>query len=69
VLYSPDGFASVPGGDGSAVGAFGRAIDQLARAVADGTVDHPCDVRFGRDVVAILAAADTARTQGHTVRV
>jgi predicted dehydrogenase len=67
-FYGAGGQASVPAGDGGVLGAFGRAIDQLARGVASGDPAHPCDVRFGREVVATLAAADTARTVGHTVR-
>jgi predicted dehydrogenase len=67
-FYGASGLVSVPAGDGGVLGAFGRAIDQLAQGVASGDPTHPCDVRFGREVVAILAAADTARTVGHTVR-
>ena len=32
-----------------------------------GTRDHRCDVRFGREVVAVLAAAETARAEARTV--
>jgi predicted dehydrogenase len=43
--------------------AFAVAIEELtAAAVAGGT--HPCDVGFGRDVVAVLAAATRALTSG-----
>jgi hypothetical protein len=34
----------------------------MAAAVAGGT--HPCDVVFGRDVVAVLAAAERALGTG-----
>jgi predicted dehydrogenase len=48
---------------GSAVDAFRTAVDELAAAaVAGGT--HPCDVAFGRDVVAVLAAAARALESG-----
>ena len=45
------------------------AIDQLIEQVDAGTRDHRCDVRFGREVVAVLAAAETARTESRTVEV
>jgi predicted dehydrogenase len=47
----------------SPVGAFGVAVDELtAAAVAGGT--HPCDVAFGRDIVAVLATAARALDSG-----
>ncbi len=49
---------------GSAVDAFGVAIGELVGSVGAG---HPCDVRFGRDVVAVLAAAQEARDRGTVV--
>jgi predicted dehydrogenase len=69
VLYGESGVTAVPGGAGTSVGAFGAAVDQLIMLVSDGVTEHPCDVRFGREVVAILAAADTARRDGGTVAV
>lgn len=43
--------------------AFAVAVDELAQAaVAGGT--HPCDVGFGRDVVAVLEAATRALASG-----
>jgi predicted dehydrogenase len=43
--------------------AFAVAVDELtAAAVAGGT--HPCDVGFGRDVVAVLEAATRALSSG-----
>ena len=48
---------------GSAEDAFAVAVDELtAAAVSGGT--HPCDVAFGRDVVAVLAAAQRALESG-----
>jgi predicted dehydrogenase len=45
------------------VEAYGVAVDELtAAAVAGGT--HPCDVVFGRDVVAVLATAARALASG-----
>jgi predicted dehydrogenase len=69
VLYGPAGQVPVPGGSAPAVAAFGTAIDALVGQVGGGRPGHPCDVRLGRDVVAILAAADSARTTGTVVRV
>jgi predicted dehydrogenase len=69
VLYGPEGAVPVPGGDLTAVEAFGRAVGALVGQVTDGAPAHPCDVRFGRDVVAILAAADAARATGTVVPV
>ena len=56
------GWASVPSGAG-AVEEYGLAATELAAAAADGRTDHPCDVRFAREVVAILAAAE-AQSRG-----
>jgi predicted dehydrogenase len=54
---------------GTAVDAFTVAVDELqAAALTGGT--HPCDVAFGRDVVAVLEAAARALESGcrETVR-
>ncbi|SCL39464.1 Predicted dehydrogenase [Micromonospora rhizosphaerae] len=67
VFYGENGIESVPPGDGSAITSFGAAIDQLLEEVDAGTRDHRCDVRFGREVVAVLEAAETARAEGRTV--
>jgi predicted dehydrogenase len=60
-FYGPAGYATVPPVDWRPVEAFAAAVSQLVRMAADGTTTHPVDVRFGRDVVAILAAADESR--------
>ncbi|MFG2056940.1 Gfo/Idh/MocA family protein [Micromonospora sp. NPDC048930] len=67
VFFGENGTETVPPGDGSVLQAFGTAIDQLLEEVEAGTRDHRCDVRFGREVVAVLDAAETARAQGRTV--
>ncbi|MFD2767257.1 Gfo/Idh/MocA family protein [Micromonospora eburnea] len=67
VFFGENGTETVPPGDGSALQAFGTAIDQLLEEVEAGTRDHRCDVRFGREVVAVLDAAETARAQGRTI--
>jgi hypothetical protein len=56
-LYGSDGAVPYPPYDVSGPVAFGRAIDELLAMVAADRSDHPCDVRFARDVVAVLAAA------------
>jgi len=61
VLYGPDGVVVMPESDGTPVDAFGAAISQLVGDAAAGRRNHPCDVRFGREVVAILDAAESAR--------
>ena len=45
---------------GSAVEAFRTAVDELTAAAVTGGV-HPCDVAFGRDVVAVLETAASGR--------
>ncbi|MGW4499686.1 Gfo/Idh/MocA family protein [Micromonospora sp. NPDC004336] len=69
VFYGENGVETVPAGEGDSVTALGVAIDQLLAEIASGTRDHRCDVRFGREVVAVLAAAETARAEGRTVDV
>ena len=39
------------------------AVDELTAAAVTGGA-HPCDVGFGRDVVAVLAAAQRALATG-----
>ncbi|TDB73998.1 Gfo/Idh/MocA family oxidoreductase [Micromonospora sp. KC723] len=68
VLYGENGTEIVPPGDGSALTAFGTAIDQLIEEIDTGTRDHRCDVRFGREVVEVLAAAEAARRAGRTMQ-
>ncbi|MBM0237039.1 Gfo/Idh/MocA family oxidoreductase [Micromonospora sp. ATA32] len=67
VFFGENGIEIVPPGDGSALSAYGTAIDQLLEEIDGGTRDHRCDVRFGREVVAVLDAAETARAEGRTV--
>jgi predicted dehydrogenase len=69
VFHGTAGYATVPAGTLSLVDAFGTAVTEFAAAVGTGTLEHPCDARLGRDVVAILAAADTARRESRTVPV
>jgi hypothetical protein len=47
----------------SAVDSLSVAVDELRAAALTGGA-HPCDVRFGRDVVVVLAAAQRALASG-----
>jgi hypothetical protein len=35
------------------------AVVELIATANSGRADHPCDVRFGRDIVRVLAEAET----------
>ena len=52
------GWLTVPSGAG-AVEAYALAATELVQAATAGRADHPCDVRFARDVVGILAEAQS----------
>jgi predicted dehydrogenase len=60
VFYGVDGVLAVPTGESTAVDACGTALSQLISRIRSGSTTHPCDVRFARDVVAILARAEAA---------
>lgn len=66
-FYGTNGIETLPPVSASAATAFGVAIDQLLAEVDAGTRDHRCDVRFGREVVGVLAAAETARVLGTVI--
>ncbi|GIF83978.1 Gfo/Idh/MocA family protein [Catellatospora bangladeshensis] len=68
-LQGEAGILDLPGGSGDPVAAFGRAIDELLAQVRAGRPEHPCDVRFAREVVAVLAAAQQSQEEGRTVPV
>jgi hypothetical protein len=69
LFYGEAGLLRVPERGPSAVDAFGNAVSALvaAAAAAPGDRGHPCDVRLGREVVAILTAAETAIGAGAAV--
>ncbi|MFD8479320.1 Gfo/Idh/MocA family oxidoreductase [Kitasatospora sp. NPDC059673] len=56
-LRGASGVTHLPDRDAPATAAYGRALDALLASVASGT-PHPCDVRFGRRVVEVLAQAE-----------
>jgi len=66
-FWGENGIQEVPPGKGGSIQALTLALDQLLQEVDSGIRDQQCDVRFGRDVVAILAAAEIARADGRTV--
>jgi predicted dehydrogenase len=68
VFYGEEGIAPVPAGEMSALELFGRAVGELVENVLASEPSHRCDVRFGRDVVAILAAAEASHRTGTTQR-
>jgi len=57
VVWGPGGRHALPVVTGDAREAFGRAVDQLQDAVRE-VSRHGLDVRYGRDVVAVLEAAE-----------
>lgn len=69
VFYGEAGLLPVPGLDVDKLVAYGHAVSELVAAAAAGPGyrAHRCDVRFGREVVAILAAAETSAGTGTAV--
>jgi predicted dehydrogenase len=57
-LYGPAGRSAVPPFELAHLVALDEAIHQFTAMVAAGTTTHPCDVRLGRDTVAVLAATE-----------
>lgn len=50
------------------VAALRTAAAELAAAAAEGRLTHPCDVRFGRDITKVLAAAEAQLGSGGNFR-
>ena len=57
-LWGEAGRSDAPLADRDAVAALRLALTELAAGARAGRADHPCDVRFGRDIVAVLADAE-----------
>ena len=63
-LYGPQGRSAVPPFELAHLVALDEAIRQLVAMVAAGATIHPCDVRLGRDTVAVLDAAERFLSTG-----
>ena len=57
VVWGPRGRSWMPGGGLPAEAALGVALRELIAGAASGQTEHACDVRLGRDIVAVLADA------------
>jgi predicted dehydrogenase len=57
-LWGPRGRTAVPPFELAHLVALEAAIGQLAAMVTAGATTHPCDVRLGRETVAVLDAAE-----------
>ena len=58
VLWGVEGRQEVPVDDVDARASFVTAYEELAVLITSGQRQHPCDVRFGRDIVNLLAIAE-----------
>ncbi len=56
-VWGDRGRLAMPALGGDPVIALRHAISELARNIRAGVTGHPCDVRFGRDITRVLAAA------------
>ena len=56
-VWGESGRLAVPSGDIDQVAALRTALGELVVNARAGQSEHPCDVRFGRDVGRVLAAA------------
>ena len=63
-FHGESGFLAVPRGEGDRLAALGGAIDLLVAEI--GGRQHDIGVHFGRDVAAVLAAAERSRADGRT---
>jgi predicted dehydrogenase len=64
LLHGEAGWLALPGFDGDAQASLGRAITQLLQS---GGTEHPLSVRFGRQVVGVLAAAEESAREGRRI--
>jgi predicted dehydrogenase len=68
-FYGAAGRAAVPAQNRSKVDALGAAVSELVALAGAADKGHRCDAAFGRDVVAVLAAAERSRAAGGAVPV
>jgi predicted dehydrogenase len=62
-LWGSAGRSAAPRESGDAVAPLRTALTELAACAASGKLDHPCDVRFGRDVTLVIADAQAQITR------
>jgi predicted dehydrogenase len=60
-IWGEPGRSCLPEASGDTVTALRTPLNQLAANAKAGRQDHPCDVRFGRDIVRVLAQAERQR--------
>jgi predicted dehydrogenase len=58
-FYGRDGVLVQPAAERDVADAYARALDELLAMVGAGETHHRCGVRFGRDVVHVLARCQT----------
>jgi predicted dehydrogenase len=56
-LWGPGGIATMPD-RGDVAAAYAAALTELVGLIETGAREHPCDVRFGREIVRVLARAE-----------
>jgi len=61
VVWGPRGRSWMPAGTLPPEAALGVALGELMAAAESGQLEHPCDVRLGREIVAVLAEAAEQR--------
>jgi predicted dehydrogenase len=67
VAHGLPGVTTMPAGKTTSVEAAGVAVAELVANIQAGTTQHECDVRLGRHIVDILAAAQESIRTGRTV--
>jgi predicted dehydrogenase len=67
-LYGPQGRSAAPPFELAHLVALEEAVAQFTAMVAAGATAHPCDVRLGRDTVAVLEAAERFLSAGLDTR-
>jgi len=63
-LWGEPGWAAAPGETSEPVVPLRLALSELAANARSGRTEHPCDVRFGRDVGRVLAQAQRQLDSG-----
>jgi len=67
-VYGEHGRLEAPSGQFDTAAAYRAALDTLiAQATTENKPSHACDVRFGAQVVGVLAAAEESLRSGRRV--